>query len=100
MPTTLKAFARGTFATSNTTLYTTPSATTAVVTNISICNTTASSITFNLLIDGVEMFSSTPLKEYSTTVVDLKQVLSATKLIAGSASASGLTYHISGAEIV
>jgi hypothetical protein len=100
MATTLKALARGTFATSSATLYTVPAATTAVVTNISVANTTGSSITFDILLDGVELFSNVSINQYTTLVIDLKQVLATTKIIAGFASASGLKYHISGAEIV
>lgn len=100
MPTTLKALARGTFGTSSATLYTVPSATTAVVTNISIANTTGSSISFDIILDGVELFSNVSVNQYTTIVVDLKQVIGATKVIAGFASASGLKYHISGAEVV
>lgn len=101
MPTTtLKAISRGSFATSSATLYTVPSSTTAVITNISLCNTTGSSISFFLLVDGVEIFSNTSINQYTTIVVDLKQVVGATKVIAGYADAVGLKYHISGAEIV
>lgn len=100
MATTLKALARGTFATSSATLYTVPASTTAVVTNISVANTTGSSISFDILLDGVELFSNVSINQYTTLVIDLKQVLATTKIIAGFASASGLKYHISGAEIV
>lgn len=99
MGTTLKALSRGSFATSSTTLYTVPASTTSVVTNISLCNTTGSSISFFLLVDGVELFSNNSINQYTTIVIDLKQTLSATKIISGYADAVGLKYHISGAEI-
>jgi hypothetical protein len=35
----------------------------------------------------------------SITTIDLKQVLATTKIIAGLASATTITYHISGVEI-
>jgi len=99
MPTTLKALARGAFGTSSTTLYTVPSSTTSVITNISVANTTGSSISFDILLDGIELFSNVSVNQYTTLVIDLKQVLTATKTITGFATTSGLKYHISGAEI-
>ena len=99
MTTTIKALARGEFDTSSTTLYTVPSATTSVITNISICNTTGSSISFDILLDGEEIFSNTSINQYTTIVVDMKQAISATKLISGFATSAGLKFHISGAEI-
>jgi hypothetical protein len=100
MATTIKALARGSFATSSATLYTVPASTTTVVTNISICNTTASAITFNLLFDSVELFSSSAVPANSTVMVDLKQALATTKIISGYASDTGTKFHITGAEIV
>ena len=100
MALTVKALSRGEFATSSGTLYTVPAATTGVATNISICNTTGSSISFYILIDGVAIFSNTSINQYTTIVIDLKQALGATKLITGYATAAGLKYHITGTEIV
>ena len=99
MATSLKALARGTFGTSSATLYTVPASTTAIVTNITICNTTAAAMGFYILIDGVQLFSNSQISAYTTLVVDLKQVIATTKIVAGYADASGLKYHISGAEV-
>lgn len=99
MATTLKALARGQFGTSSATIYTVPSATTAVITNISVCNTTGSSVNFYLLLDGQEIFSNTSINAYSTAVIDIKQALGATKLLAGYASSTGVKYHLTGVEI-
>jgi hypothetical protein len=99
MATTLKALARGSFGTSSATLYTVPSSTTTVLSNVSICNTTDASINFFILLDGVELFSTTSIAAYTTVVIDIKQALAAAKIIAGYASASGVRYHLSGAEI-
>jgi hypothetical protein len=99
MATTLKALARGSFGTSSATLYTVPSSTTTVLSNISICNTTDSSVNFFILLDGVELFSTTPIAAYTTVVIDIKQAMATTKIIAGYASAVGVKYHLSGAEI-
>ena len=99
MATTSKALARGAFATSSATLYTVPSATTTVVTNIVIANTAGSAGTFTLSLDGVSMATTVSVAANSITTIDLKQVLAATKIIAGLASATTITYHISGVEI-
>jgi hypothetical protein len=99
MATTSKALARGAFATSSATLYTVPSLTTAVVTNIVIANTAASAGTFTLSLNGVSMASAVSIPANSITTIDLKQVIAAGQVIAGQASATTINYHISGVEI-
>ena len=99
MANSAKALARGAFATSSATLYTVPSATTTVVTNIVAVNTDASAGTFTLLLDGVELFKTVEVAANSSAVIDVKQVLATTKIIAGLASAVTMKYHISGMEI-
>jgi hypothetical protein len=99
MATISKALARGAFATSSATLYTVPSATTAVVTNIVIANTAGSAGTFTLSLAGTSMATTVAVAANSITTIDLKQVLAATQVIAGQASATTITYHISGVEI-
>jgi hypothetical protein len=99
MATTSKALARTAAATSNTTLYTVPSATTAVVTNIVVTNTAASAGTFTIKLDGVDVISGASIAANSSAFFDLKQVLAAADLIEGSASATSVNFHISGVEI-
>lgn len=99
MAVTSKALARTAAATSSTTLYTVPSATTAIVTNIVIANTGASAYTWTMTFDGVSIGTSVSIAANSTTVIDMKQVLAATKIIAGSASNTAVTFHVSGVEI-
>lgn len=99
MATTSKALARTAAATSNTTLYTTPSDTTTIVTNIAVTNTAASAGTFTLNLNGIALASSTAIAANDTVVIDLKQALAATQTISGSASAVTINFHISGVEI-
>jgi len=99
MPNLAKALARGDFATTSATLYTVPSATTAVITNIVVTNSAATAATFNILLDGTKLFTLTAIAANSTVVVELKQVLATTKVIAGFASAITVQFHISGMEI-
>ena len=99
MATTTKALARAAFATSSTTLYTVPSATTTVVTDILIANTSASAGTFTLALNGVSIASAVPVGANDTTSIQLKQVITAAQTITGLASATTINFHISGVEI-
>lgn len=99
MATTSKALARTAAATSSTTLYTVPSATTTVVTDILVCNTSASSGTFTITLDGVAIASSTAIPANDSVSISLKQVLATTKIVAGLASATTINFHVSGVEI-
>jgi hypothetical protein len=99
MPVISKALARAAAATTSTTLYTTPSATTAVITNIAICNPTASAVTASILLNDFDLLGSVPVAANTTTFVDLKQVLATTQTIKGFASSTSVDFHISGVEI-
>lgn len=94
-----KALFRGAAATSSTTLYTVPAGSTAVVTNIVICNPTTASVTASILLDTVDLLGSVSIAANSTFAFDLKQVLAASKVIAGLASSTSVDFHISGVEI-
>ena len=100
MANTAKALFRGAATTNtSTTLYTVPSATSTVITNIVITNTAGTSGTFTLALDGVAIASATTIPANGITTLDIKQVLAATKLITGGASATSINFHISGMEI-
>jgi hypothetical protein len=103
MANTAKSLARAAFATSSATLYTVPTTgTTTVVTNIAVCNTTSTAGTFDISLDGVKLFDGTAIAADTTAIIDLKQVLNANatpKTITGFASATTISYHISGMEI-
>ena len=99
MATTTKALARTAAATSSTTLYTVPSATTTVVTNIVVTNSAATAATFTLTLDSVDLFKDAAIAANTTAMFDMKQVLAATKVIAGLASATTVRFHVSGVEI-
>ena len=97
---TSKTLARTAAATSSTTLYTVPASTTAVVTDIQVCNSAATSATITITLDGVDLIKTAPIDANSTASFELKQVLTTTKIIAGLASAITVSFHISGVEIV
>jgi hypothetical protein len=100
MATTVKVLARGAATTNTaTTLYTVPAATTAVITNIVVTNTSASLQSYSLSLDGVSIATTVAISASDSVVIDMKQVLGATKIIAGGASATSVNFHISGVEI-
>lgn len=100
MATTTKAMSRGAASTTtSTTLYTVPSATTAVVTNIVIANTAGTTSTATLSLDGVVLIPTVSIPANGQYSWDGKQVLGATKLITGGASTTAVTIHVSGVEI-
>jgi predicted solute-binding protein len=104
MATTSKTLYRGAAsATVTTLLYTVPSSTTTVITNIAVTNTSASSRTFTLYLgtNGSEVLlhSATSIDANTTAYIDCKQVLSTGQVIEGGASATDVTFHIAGVEI-
>ena len=99
MATVSKALARTAAATSSTTLYTVPSSTTTVVTNVLVANTASTAATFDLLLDDVAIANDVSVAANSITVIDLKQVLAQNKTIKGLASATSVNFHISGVEV-
>jgi hypothetical protein len=99
MAVTSKALVRTSAETSSATLYTVPSSTTAIITNIAVANTAGSAGTFTLLLDDVDLHTTTAIAANTTIYIDLKQVLATTKTIKGFASATTIDFHISGVEI-
>jgi hypothetical protein len=99
MATVSKVLARTAAATSSTTLYTAPASTTAIITNIAVCNNASSAGTFTLLLNDIELQKDTAIAANSTIYIDLKQVLPTTQTIKGLASAVTIDFHISGVEI-
>lgn len=92
---------RGAATTSSATvLYTVPPKTSTDVTNVAVCNTSASPATFDLSLDGVRINSTQTVDGYKTAYFDLEQTLEATKTITGGASAITVNFHISGEETV
>lgn len=104
MANTAKVLFRGAATlTTTTNLYTVPSATTTVITSIAVANTAATAGTFTLSVGAanseVLLFDAVAIAADTTTIIDLKQVLPATHVIDGGASAVTINFHISGMEI-
>lgn len=100
MPTTPKVLFRGAATTTtSTTLYTVPANTIAVVTNIVVTNTAGSTGTFTMALDNVNLATTVTVGANDSSVLDIKQVLSAGTTIKGGASATTINFHVSGVEI-
>jgi Ulp1 family protease len=99
MATTTKALFRGAAATSSATLYTVPSATTTVVTDIVVTNTATSSANFTMSFNDVVFAQNITVGATDSTVIQIKQPLAATQTIKGLASATTVNFHIGGVEI-
>jgi hypothetical protein len=100
MATTAKALFRGAASTTtSTTLYTVPADTTAIVTNIVIANSSSSDATYTLFLDDVAFATTVTVGGLDSVVLDVKQVLGSAKTIKGGASATTVSFHISGVEV-
>lgn len=99
MPNTFKVLYRGAAATTSTTLYTVPSATTCLVNSIMITNTAASPATYSILFNDVSIATTVTVPANDSILIEPKQVLATTNTIKGFASATTVNFHISGLEI-
>ena len=99
MATTAKAFYRGAAATSSATLYTVPASTTAVVNTIVVVNSAATNATYTLLLDDVPLGTTVVVPANDSAILEIKQAIGAGKTIKGLASATTVSFHITGIEI-
>lgn len=100
MANSVKKLARGSVATTDTTVYTAPGAGQAVVTNIVLTNTTGAAITATLKLSTVEVLAGVSIAANGVFAFDLRQVLDANEIMSASASATGLKLHVSGMEVI
>jgi hypothetical protein len=100
MATTAKPLFRGAATTNTATvLYTVPAATTTVVSNMIVTNTAATAATFTIGFAGTSVNTTTAIAANATIYIDMKQALVATNTITGGASATTVSFHISGVEV-
>jgi hypothetical protein len=90
---------RGAAATSDTTLYTSPSSIAVAVTNIAITNDTASAATATINLATVPLVSSVSVAANTTQFIDLEQIIYNGETITGSASTTDVNFHIAGYEV-
>lgn len=100
MATNTRVLFRGAATTTvGTTLYTVPSSTTTIVTNIAVTNTAGTAGTFTIGLAGTALHTTAAIAANTTVYIDLKQVLATTNVITGGASATSINFHISGIEV-
>jgi hypothetical protein len=99
MANTFKVLFRGAADTSSQTLYTVPASTTTLVSSIVVTNTAGTDATYDLSLDGVALANDVSVPANDSVILEIKQVMEATDVIAGLASASTVNFHISGLEI-
>jgi hypothetical protein len=99
MANTFKVLHRGAADTSSQTLYTVPAATTTLISSIVVTNTASADATYDLDLGGISLANDVSVPANDSVILEIKQVLEATDVIAGLASASTVNFHISGLEI-
>ena len=99
MAVTSKTLFRGAASTSSATLYTVPSATTTVVTDIVVTNTASSAANFTMSFNEIVFAQNVTVGATDSTIIQVKQPLAATQTIKGLASATTVNFHIGGVEI-
>ncbi len=99
MATTFKVLFRGAAALTNTTLYTVPASTTALITSILVVNTAATAATFDLSLNDVQIANDVAVPANDSLLLEIKQVVPTAQTIKGLASATTVNFHISGLEI-
>lgn len=99
MANTFKVLFRGAASTGSTTLYTTPAATTTLISSILVTNTDASAATYDILLDDVAIANDVNVPANDSALLEIKQVIEAGQTIKALASATTVNFHISGLEI-
>ena len=90
-------FARGSFATSSGTLFTTSAS--SVLTDIVISNTSSSQQYVTIVIDSVNIIPNVPISGNTVITLQPRAVIGSSKTVTGFASSTDVKYHISGAEV-
>jgi len=90
-------FARGSFATSSGTLFTTSAS--SVLTDIVISNTSSSQQYVTIVIDSVNIIPNVPISGNTVITLQPRTVIATAKTVTGFASSTDVKYHISGAEV-
>jgi len=90
---------RGAAATSNTTLYTSPTNMAIGITNIAIVNDSTSAVTATINLATIPLLGSISVPANSTQFIDLEQIIYNGETITGSASTTAVDFHIAGYEV-
>jgi hypothetical protein len=85
--------------TGSSTLYTVPAATTTIVTSIVVNNDGASTRTYTLSLNSVQLFGTVSILAGATHIYNISQPITTGQLITGNASSVEVNFHICGVEI-
>jgi hypothetical protein len=100
---TSKRFAKGSALTTLTTVYTVPANATAQIKAVSLCNTTAANVEFNMNLADTSLIWKHVIKAYDTiTLPFMDQIIHAGETIKVASSINttgGLVFYISGKEV-
>jgi hypothetical protein len=99
MAATPKLFYRGSAATSSATLYTVPSSTTSVLTDIVISNTSSDQQYVTMTVDGINILPTVPISPNTVITIQPKTVIPTGDIVAGFATSANVNFHVSGVEI-
>ena len=99
MAATPKLFYRGSAATSSVTLYTVPSSTTSVLTDIVISNTSSDQQYVTMTVDGINILPTVPISPNTVITIQPKTVIPTGDIVAGFATSANVNFHVSGVEI-
>lgn len=99
MAATPTLFYRGAAATSSATLYTVPSSTTSVLTDIVVSNTSTDQQYVTITIDGVNIVPTVPVSAKQVVNLQFRTVIPTGDIVAGYASSTDVKFHLSGVEV-
>ncbi|MFD7677539.1 hypothetical protein [Streptomyces sp. NPDC060187] len=99
MANTPKRLSRGSTTTTLTSIYTVPSNTTTIVTNIVVANSGTSAATVLLQLNGLAIIPNTPLPGNGIFTLDISQVMDAGDTVKIQGSTTTCSYFISGVEV-
>jgi hypothetical protein len=99
MANAFKVLSRAAATTSSSTLYTTPSATQALVTSFVITNTASVDAQYTITLNGVAVASGATVAGNDSLIIEFKQILDATQVLAASATATTVNFSVTGLEI-
>lgn len=80
-------------------VYTVPSATTTLVTNIVVSNSDTTARTYTIYLNNIGLAVESTVPARDSVIIDAKQVLVATNTVSLVASNANVSFHISGLEI-
>ncbi len=96
---TPKILHRAAAQTGSATLYTVPAATTTIVTSIVVDNAGASTRTYTISLNSVQLFGTVSILANATHIYEIRQPLTTGQLITGNATSTDVKFHICGAEV-